>query len=308
MRTNYRAFEALLAGTVDFAGMFPPAKLSFLETLTKAAAYRHTGAVSWMMNRVVLPMAEFSQVTDRLLFDHGADGSPWNFTVLASQGDPWGVVESDLAKLAQFNRSEFESPLRKRALSYEWKAPETPDLVSGWQRTLARTAVEALVPFTVFVEVTPTPTDLDRVGELSRLRQMDGVQFGLKIRTGGATVPPADLVAFSLECAKLHGLKFKATQGLHEAVSHADNFGFINLLAALNLHFSDGLSQAEIQECLTEQKVTAFEFSTGELKWKGHSLTIAGIEEARRLHGGAFGSCSLDEPAESLKKVMGVNS
>jgi hypothetical protein len=51
------SLEALLAGIVDYAGLFPPAALSLEETCANYDAYLRSGD-AWMLNRLVLPVAK----------------------------------------------------------------------------------------------------------------------------------------------------------------------------------------------------------------------------------------------------------
>ena len=58
----------------------------------------------------------------------------------------------------------------------------------------------------------------------------------------------------------------------------------------------------EVEACLKEERSANFNFETESFAWKQFSMTCEEIEVARRSHGAAFGSCSLDEPDEDLLK------
>ncbi len=57
----WSAVEALLRGFIDYAGMYPPAKLSVAQAASRFAAYS-TGTNAWMLNRFVVGKAELDQV------------------------------------------------------------------------------------------------------------------------------------------------------------------------------------------------------------------------------------------------------
>lgn len=127
----------------------------------------------------------------------------------------------------------------------------------------------------------------------------------LKIRTGGKYVPRPEQLSKAIdECAGF-GIKFKATQGLHHPITSTEDFGFINLFAALSFAYSLGSDQftdADIQSCLSCQDPKSFVFEENQFIWNGKSLTVDEIESARKIHAACFGSCSLDEPDEFLFK------
>ncbi|NDC26052.1 MAG: hypothetical protein EBZ49_18235, partial [Proteobacteria bacterium] len=67
----YSGKHSLLSGTIDYAGMFPPASLDLASTLKRAATFRNDGIHPWLMNRVVLALPEFKKLSPRFLFECG---------------------------------------------------------------------------------------------------------------------------------------------------------------------------------------------------------------------------------------------
>src|SRR5438128_1819663 len=59
------SLHALLAESVDYAGMFPPCSLDLDAALKNQAQYV-TSADSWMLSTIVLPIAQFSAVSSHL--------------------------------------------------------------------------------------------------------------------------------------------------------------------------------------------------------------------------------------------------
>jgi hypothetical protein len=49
--------------------------------------------------------------------------------------------------------------------------------------------------------------------------------------------------------------------------------------------------------------VLAFEFSNAQLSWRGHALSTAQIQAARREFAHSFGSCSFEEPISDLLEL-----
>ncbi len=52
--------QALMDGILDYAGLFPPAKLDMVPTMRNYRDYRE-GAESWMLGRIVVPVGRDNQ-------------------------------------------------------------------------------------------------------------------------------------------------------------------------------------------------------------------------------------------------------
>src|SRR5262249_51270542 len=80
----HASLRALLAGVIDYAGLFPPAKLPLDQAVRNYARYR-TEPESWMLGRFVCPaarLAEFAPFHDELF----AHGPPFVFSALGQGG------------------------------------------------------------------------------------------------------------------------------------------------------------------------------------------------------------------------------
>ncbi|MDZ4830133.1 MAG: hypothetical protein SGJ09_08055 [Phycisphaerae bacterium] len=102
-----QATRTLLEGVVDFAGLFPPAKLDMAATVRNYHAYRAGGDV-WMLGRLVVPvarLAEFEAAAAPVLpktSGAGEDDEAWPIAALtAAASDPQFRIDLDL--IAAFN-------------------------------------------------------------------------------------------------------------------------------------------------------------------------------------------------------------
>jgi len=323
--SHYSSKIALLARIIDYAGMFPPASLNFETSLQKAATFRKTAKHPWLMNRVVLGLSEFKKVNPEALYKAGAEGSSWNFSVLGSpisQSDPQGFVEPvdwDFREIRRIQDRYFGSSCQVAVHGYEIRLPDEitqkgQAITSGEFIFPALEQIEGLWSnqIDVYFEVSlqgaweETLEGVTRImGEWLSENDQTLALPALKIRTGGQFVPKADQLARAVgECAS-QGLKFKATQGLHHPISSDTDFGFINLLAAINFAYALGeqdFSEKDIEACLLSQDPKEFSFSESAFSWKNVSLKNEEIESARKIHAACFGSCSLDEPDQFLFK------
>src|SRR3982750_507275 len=77
--------RALLAGIVDYAGLFPPSALSMPEAVINYATYKNSN-YNWMLGRFVVPagrLDEFAESAKDFFARGGQDA--WKLSVLASE-------------------------------------------------------------------------------------------------------------------------------------------------------------------------------------------------------------------------------
>lgn len=322
---QYSAKRALLSNTIDYAGTFPPAALSFSDALKEAATCRQRLKNPWLVSKMALPLVDLKKVNPRILCDSGSDGTPWLFTALgaapsdeASQSELVATLEWELREINRFNERGKESSIRHEIVGYETRLPRDPrhqDRSSDqWTDylfpLLERFEMLSLGTVQLQIEI---PTDSKQI--VARVADALCIWLeeesenlfvpSIKIRTGGVRSPTISEVAHVIDTVVSRGLHFKATQGLHEAITHGESLGFVNLFAALTLAQAiggSGFPAEAIQECLKAEKAEDFHFETNYFAWREFQLDTEKIEIARRHHGGCFGSCSVVEPDQSLEK------
>ena len=136
---------------------------------------------------------------------------------------------------------------------------------------------------------------VNAIGDLAWLEELDGARA--KVRCGGETVPTVDeLAAFIRRCRDL-GVVFKATAGLHHAVRTDGEHGFLNLLAACCLGFEEAV--------LADEDSGAFRLTPERFSWRGQGCGPEKVAEVRSGLFASFGSCSVQEPVDDLRK-MGI--
>jgi hypothetical protein len=291
-----RSAEALLAGLVDYAGLFPPAGLTMEEAVAEYARWRRSPE-AWMLGRFVLPagrLTELRPAAEAYLPEPGA-AEPWRLSALIGAD-----VRGGAAAVDGFNR---ESAGRAVVDTVELRAssPEEVDM-----------ALEALPPgLAAFVEL-PLDGDLDA---LLACAKAHGARA--KVRTGGVVpeaIPgPAALARFIASCVEA-GVPFKATAGLHHAVRaeqaltyetdapRATLHGFVNVFAAAALA-RVGAPLAEVEGVLREEDAGAFRFEPERLRWRDRVIPTEALAASRRDLAGSFGSCSFAEPVADLRDL-----
>lgn len=311
MEPSLRAF---MAGIVDYAGLFPPAKLPLDAAIRNYATYR-TQPESWMLGRFICPAAKLAELSPYAseLF---AAGEPFRFSALGRGGSTTSEflagVDSDLHDIESFverhdgraivdayetrlppsivglfdqvaNRFERVGPAAV-ALSYE------VSLAADWRAT-ARSVVRAIVEHT------------------AAARSVRVTRTGLKLRCGGveaAAFPPVERVAFAIAACRDAGVPLKCTAGLHHPVRRDDDavktkmHGFLNVFGAGILAHACGIDEPTIRDLLADESPDSFAFEHDGFRWKDHRATVAQIEAARESAVLSFGSCSFDEPRDDL--------
>ena len=289
------ALRALLAGVVDYAGLFPPAGLGMAVAVRNYASYRAHDA-SWMLGRFVVPAARLDEFSTELKA-LGEQGAPeWRLSALLGAD-----VDGDVERVRKFDREH-----RGRACvdSLEGK------LVSV--DAIRRAAAAAGRGFLLFAEI---PVDAD-VESLIGAAKDAGVNA--KVRTGGVTVDalpsPASVIRF-MRCCITEDVPFKATAGLHHAVRGdyrltydaaapiGAMFGFLNVLFAAGL-MRNGLSDTDALRVLDERDPAAFTTTPTTIRWRDAVLDEEQVRSLRDRVLVSFGSCSFIEPVDELRALV----
>lgn len=136
-------------------------------------------------------------------------------------------------------------------------------------------------------------------------------EVGFKARTGGVTAelfPSTEQLAHLIVTMASMDLPFKATAGLHEPLRYWDEalgvhrHGFLNVLLASALAVTHDLSEAEVEQVLKVEDSTVLAFGDEGVSVLDWSLTVGEIEESYEFFTG-FGSCSVQEPIDGLKRL-----
>ena len=294
------ALHALLAGAIDYAGLFPPASLDMATAVAEYAAYR-AGEDAWLLGRLIVPVSRLAEL-EREAADHlprDAD-VPWSLSALVG-ADP----QADLDAMLAFN--ERHALRSNGGLAVIDAAEMKADSAARVERAAA--LVDS--GFETYVEI---PASRDPEPLLAAIRD---ARARAKVRTGGVTrdafPDAADLARFIAACARL-GVPFKATAGLHHPMRaeyrltydahpvRGTMFGFLNVFMAAALART-GMRDSDLTAVLEEREAGAFIFGMDDVSWRGHRADARTVAEARRKAVMSFGSCSFREPVDELETL-----
>jgi hypothetical protein len=289
--------RALLGEAIDYAGLFPPAKLAMSDAVRRYAEYLDSDA-AWALGRFVVPaerLEEFA-VARRSI---GGDRQ-WRLSA---------VLGADaLQGCADIRRHDQVRATESCVDSVEFKIAAPPPLPEDQIGAIIRSVPNSV---RAFAEV---PLDSTTVALLDTTR---AAQVSAKVRTGGVTAEafpaPAEVASFLIACAK-RDLSFKATAGLHHpcrgiypltydaASPKAMMFGFLNVLIAATLA-RVGKDRESIITVLQVDDVGEFWFGSEEIRWRDARISRAEVKDTRTDFALSFGSCSFEEPIEALRSL-----
>ena len=297
--------RALLASSVDYAGLFPPAKLALEPALHNHAQYiRDPDA--WMLGAFILPVTEFAAAARGLAeFDRE---HPLRVSAL---GPKTGNVTEFLGSLdaAMEAIDSFGATLGDRGSIEQFEMPLPADFTPETMDGIRAHVLDR--PLNTFWEV-PASSAQNAIELIAtNNREHPERKLGFKLRTGGVTAdafPSSAQIATALSAAGTRGVPIKFTAGLHHPVRlfhdsvQTKMHGFLNVLGAGVLSLEHGWTEAQIVEMLEDEDPASFSFSEGGFAWREARIAAERIRVHRELVT-SFGSCSFDEPREDLRAL-----
>ena len=297
------SLQALMDGIIDYAGLFPPARLEMQPTMRNYRSYRD-GDHHWMLGRLVVPVARFEEFESHAgsLLPESRDPVSDDCWVISALTAPVGDegFRRDLEAIESFNERHLERGSRAVAVdTIEVRADDAAEIDQALD----------VIPEFIFPYF-----ELDHRSDVrGPIAAIAGMDAGAKIRSGGITPDlhptPAEFARFISACGDAE-IPFKATAGLHHPLRHhaeavgCDQYGFLNVFVAACLAWWESdLEPDFIQRVLEARTLEAFTFEPDRLGFEGHLLTCEHVEQARERFCHAYGSCSFLEPLEDLVEL-----
>lgn len=306
---------------IDYAGMYPPANLSFYQAFKLFLEYQHM-ADSWMMDRFVFPIREAENLLHfrDVLRSHGKS---IKFTVLPVYNDsPKTFLDdfkTDFAKLKAITSSiqaRFELDFFEFKLPFSLKNALQNEVYPFFDSFLAIIDSPAGKKPQVFVEMHKLDGDwqygMDRFTNMLTYYPVRN-SIGFKLRCGGITsdsFPEVSMIAAAIHLCRQKELPMKFTAGLHHPLSHFNSslntrmYGFFNVLGAAVLSHTHLLSIKELETLIVEERVDQFSFADQGMKWRDYVVNTEQIKQAREQFCLGYGSCSFDEPRQDLRSLQ----
>lgn len=324
------AIRKLLAGSVDYAGLFPPASLSMNETVANYAHYFSEPAHS-MLGRLVVPASRLSELkqaveameANRIELERFlAESDSWRVSALvpANATNDYQDFHQALEDIAEFN--QLYSANAKQCLvvdSIEVKvnsANELNTLTEFCRREWdCYFEIDCLSDSTAIIETLARLSNVSVSQNENIDNQTNSNRLFAKIRTGSVVanqIPTIEQVSrFIAACARDY-VPFKATAGLHHPIRNEYRLtyepnaecgtmhGYLNMFVATLCAYEYQLNEQEIAKILHEREANNFHFEDDRIQWHHLTISIDRIDELRARSIQSFGSCSFTEPTAEL--------
>jgi hypothetical protein len=297
------SLRALLAHSIDYAGMFPPCSLG-LETALRNQAEYVRSPDSWMLGAFVLSTEQFDATKQLLsLFDAQ---HPLRVAALGPKtagADAFlDALEDTEAAIRSLSRHNVDLVSIKHL---EMFLPQDVDVAS------LKEARSILGDLPVFWEAPPDRAEqtIELLAEFNS--DADSATFGYKLRTGGVIAdafPTSMQIAKALVTPATHQLPIKFTAGLHHPLRQyreevqTKMHGFLNVLGAAVLAAEHRWDTNQTAIMLEDEAARSFSFADDFFAWREWRIDTKRLQYRRRFVV-SFGSCSFDEPRDDLRAL-----
>jgi len=294
------SLRALLAKSIDYAGMFPPCSLVLEPALQNHANYVRSPE-AWMLNTFVLPVEQFDAAKELLSpFD------PLHPLRVAALGPKTADAEAFLEALEKADTAIRSLSSNVDLISISHLEMFLPHDVRLPLLEEARSIVGDLP---VFWETPPDRAEQTIALLAEYNSDADLATFGYKLRTGGVTAdafPISAQIAHALVAPATHQLPIKFTAGLHHPIRQFRDevktkmHGFLNVLGAAVLAAEHRWNAHQTATMLEDESSHSFSFTEDFLAWREWKISTERLQYRRKFVA-SFGSCSFDEPREDLR-------
>ncbi len=295
------ALRALLAKSIDYAGLFPPASLALEPALRNQAAYLRDEDV-WMLGTFVLPISKFEEATG--LLNHFTPQHRLRISALVAKSENATSFMNSLQEAAEAIRSFNQRYDHASVTQIELALPSQP----GVHLAEANDVLEDLNVAT-FWEAAADEAERT-IGFLAERAPGFGT-VGFKLRTGGliaSAFPSSIQLARALVAAVTQKIPIKFTAGLHHPIRkfhqsvQTTMHGFLNVIGAGVLAAEHDWDVQQTARMIEDEDATQFHFDRDTFTWNTWSVEADQIAVHRKIIT-SLGSCSFDEPRADLREL-----
>jgi hypothetical protein len=293
-------FITLLTKVFDYAGMFPPASLSFEEALSEGSSFSTSLKRPWMVaSDLVLDTQNARKLLGVNLGIYSLS-HPLRVCLLATE-EPESVI-STATRLLHKEPQVTITSLETKA------APSDFAETIGYYADISKKN-------TIQLALEPDLSGVDWEDMLNAAvtnSKQTGFNVAIKCRLTGATGISAERFAAAIIAASDNEIPLKVTGGLHHPIVEPDRhpfpMGFLNVTAGVMFRRALGkkVPHARLAEILTNQDARAYTFGDS-LKFKDLEISHSELRRVKENQPFAVGSCSLREPDEDLSRLFGAD-
>jgi hypothetical protein len=299
------SLRALLAHSIDYAGLFPPANLELEPALRNYAEYTRAPE-AWMLGPFILPVAQFDAAARGL--SQFEEKYPLRVSALGPRTDSGQALMQSVAA-AMDSIASFRGAASELASVEQFEMPLPADVNADLLQAIRLRMEQQLATFWE-ARAKAAERAIGLIAGNNRANQ-GGNKLGFKLRTGGVTAeafPSSAEIAAVLRAAGNQRVPIKFTAGLHHPVRlfhesvQTRMHGFLNVLGAGVLALEHDWPEKQIVEMLEDEDPASFTIEGDFFAWRDWRISAERVRAHRELVT-SFGSCSFDEPRDDLRAL-----
>lgn len=307
-----KSSQAFFQGMVDYAGLFPPAKLPLEEALDNYREYRKM-AEAGLLNRFIFPIGKLE---DLKKYPRGFRAKPLRLSLVGQGGDNLQEIQERLLQDLEALKSFLKECPWAQAEALELPLPLELSDPHENVKSIQKVLIDNSLPFlNLSLEIQPPQDPFPLAAAIAKVNDASptGVEFvGLKLRCGGLTkeaFPSQERLVDVVMACRDAGCPWKATAGLHHPFPNDDEVigvrrhGFLNVMAAALMAVAYRMDEDQLGELLQDGNAENFRFDGEGFHWRHYSVAKSNIAFLRRYFFTGFGSCSFLEPLDDLKEL-----
>ena len=289
---------------IDYAGLFPPAKLEIKPSLENYANYIQSKD-KWMMSKFIIPTSRLNDIPDDVIRKY-SDQHPLRLSLISKN------ICNDIDTVKEFLQTNYNSTI--------FSACESPvsDL-SAFSKDILdvyKLVENHDLSFELFYELVSNDNWTNKINEavsiISAFNAEHETNIGFKLRCGGVEshmFPDAENIGKAIIACRDANVSMKFTAGLHHPIRHYSKavktkmYGFFNIFVGGMIAHKFNLENGELTKILLDENPKNFIFDIDGLHWKAYSISNAEVQHYRKKSFISYGSCSFNEPIEDLKKL-----
>lgn len=297
----------LLKNLIDYAGLFPPARLPLERVIRNFAEYQ-AGDESWMLGTLIVRPEDLPRLFSLGHSLMSAQSPRWRIACVLPNGEE-SLVRSCLKQIAEFHTGYGQVSTAHRNMLID-----TVELRVSSKAEVEFVAQTLPVHWRVFMEVAyeHAATLIPAIAETNH------ANLYAKFRTGGITsdlIPGDELLVDAIARCAAKRVRFKATAGLHHPIraehplTYEQNaecglmHGFLNVLAATAILMAEPSHKSDAREALQDTDAGNFRVADDGWLWRDRKFTLKSTIRLRTQGMVSFGSCSFVEPVEDLQHL-----
>ena len=329
------SLQKIMNGLIDYAGLFPPAKLPLDQAITEYISH-FRDQKKWMLGRFIIPI---SQLNDLEKFIPKFDNvGTLKLSVLGAQSNSdkefFEQTKKEISIIKEY-RKKHEGKVSIEVI--ETKLPSqspSKDVMAKIVKLLNSNNLEHYHEFPELPYVGINYATNEEEGDwddkitpvIEIISKLDNA--GIKLRCGGIVkeaFPSVEQVAAMIQNCSIYQVPLKFTAGLHHPIRHhsseysTEMHGFINMFSASAFAstFPKPNNEQEkfrmfilLSHMIDCQNESDFEFTDDKMTWKvgddrdsRFEISKETIEQSRENAAISFGSCSFQEPMDDLTQL-----